>query len=278
MYRKWLTQFFCYLYVSAIAVWWGDRDVPIVLGLPEANSAKALWDIAKAIAFTNTLKILTLAVQYFVIPQLRANSVDAAERFQKLHYDFEAILKIHLIFELLKNPVVIGILTLASTVAAVIAAYFSWKQLHLQRSRWATEEARSKPIIFLAASPYCTEEKLIHGVWGVNSRVSFQLELLTIEAVNPRTLRIGDLDPTTDGSVPKMKPVSLGREINVVEVLPIYPNQIGRNFLFRISDNPEQDKGKRVRMRFTFREVDNPHLICKLDATFEVPALKRYEI
>ena len=50
MYRKWLTQFFYYLYVNAIAVWWKDRGVPIVLGHPESASAKALREIAKAIA------------------------------------------------------------------------------------------------------------------------------------------------------------------------------------------------------------------------------------
>jgi hypothetical protein len=191
-------------------------------------------------------------------------------------------LKIDLIFEFLKNPVVIGILTLGSTVAAVLAAYFAWKQLRVQRSRWVTEDARSQPIIYLVASPYCTEEKLIHGVWGVENRASFQLELLTIEAVSPRTLRVADLDPTTDGPVPKMKPVSLGRVIAVAKVLPPQSpsgktQQVGGNFLFRISDYPERDTGKRVRMRFTIREVDNPHLIRKIDATFEVPALKRYE-
>ncbi len=208
--------------------------------------------------------------------------MDAAERFQELQYACEANLKIDLIFELLKNPDAIAILTLASTVAAVLAAYFSWKQLRVQRSRWATEDARSQPSIYLGASPYCTEEKLIHGVWGVDNHASFQLELLTIESVSPRTLRIADLDPTTDGPVPKMKPVSLGRVIVVEKVLPPQSpsgrtQQVGRNFLFRISDYPERDTGKQVRMRFTFREVDNPHLTRKIDASLEIPALKRYE-
>jgi hypothetical protein len=155
-------------------------------------------------------------------------------------------LKINLIFEMLRDPVIIGILTFASTVAAVLAAYFSWKQLRVQHLRWATEEARSKPIIYLGCSPYFTEDKLIHGVWGVNNRESFQMELLKIEAVSPRTLQIGDLDPS--------------------------------NFLFRISDYPERYTGKRVRMRFTFREVDNPHLIRKMDATFDIPVFKCYEV
>ncbi|MFN5399101.1 MAG: hypothetical protein ACK5C4_16015 [Pseudanabaena sp.] len=106
----------------------------------------------------------------------------------------------------------------------------------MQHLRWATEEARSKPIIYLGCSPYFTEDKLIHGVWGVNNRESFQMELLKIEAVSPRTLQIGDLDPTTDGPVPKMKPVSMGRAIAVEKLLPPPPNQLGSNFLFRISD------------------------------------------
>ena len=186
-------------------------------------------------------------------------------------------MKIDFIFGIFKNPVVIGILTLVSTVAALLAAYFSWKQLRAQSLRQEIEEARSKPIIYLECSPYCTEDKLIHGVWGVNNRESFPLELLKIEAVSPRTLQIADLDRTTDGPVPKMKPVSLGRAIAVEELLPPPPNQLGRNFLFRISDYPDGDAGKRVRMRFTLRQVDNPHLIRKMDATFEVKELMHYE-
>ena len=50
MYREWLTQFFYHLYVNAIAVWWRDHGVPIVLGHSESASAKALKEIAKAIA------------------------------------------------------------------------------------------------------------------------------------------------------------------------------------------------------------------------------------
>ena len=204
--------------------------------------------------------------------------MDTDEHFPKGQYACEASLKINLIFEILRDPVIIGILTFASTVAAVLAAYFSWKQLRVQHLRWATEEARSKPIIYLMCGPYFTEDKLIHGVWGVNNRESFQLELLKIEAVSPRTLQIGDLDPKTDGPVPKMKPVSMGRAIAVEKLLPPPPNQLGSNFLFRISDYPERYTGKRVRMRFTFREVDNPHLIRKMDATFDIPVFKCYEV
>ena len=216
------------------------------------------------------------------LPRQVPQHVDAVERFQQLQYACEESLKINLFFELLKNPVAIALLTLASTVAAVLAAYFSWKQLRVQRSRWVTEDARSQPIIYLAASPYCTEEKLIHGVWGVENRAWFRLKLLTIEAVSPRTLRIADLDPTTDGPVPKMKPVSLGRVIAVAKVLPPQSpsnqtQQVGRNFLFRISGYPDRDTRKQIRMRFTFQDVDNPHLLRKIDATFGVPALKRYE-
>jgi hypothetical protein len=43
-------------------------------------------------------------------------------------------------------------------------------------------------------------------------------------------------------------------------------------------DYPERYTGKRVRMRFTFREVDNPHLIRKMDATFDIPVFKCYEV
>ncbi|MHC5824285.1 MAG: hypothetical protein ACYT04_52725, partial [Nostoc sp.] len=79
--------------------------------------------------------------------------MDTDEHFPKGQYACEASLKINLIFEILRNPVIIGILTFASTVAAVLAAYFSWKQLRVQYLRWVTEEARSKPIIYLMCSP-----------------------------------------------------------------------------------------------------------------------------
>ena len=196
-------------------------------------------------------------------------------------------MKIDFILEIFKNPIVIGILTLVSTVAALLAAYFSWKQLLAESFRQESRQARSKPIISLGCSPYCTEDKLIHGTWGVTNRESFSLELLKIEAVSPRTLQIADLDRTTDGPVPRMRPVSLGRAITIEELIPSLPNEfaktrlangIGRNFLFRISDYPEGDAGKQVRIRFTLREVDNPHLIQRIEATLVIKELIHYQI
>jgi len=189
---------------------------------------------------------------------------------------------INLILDTLKNLVFINLFTVVSAIAAVVAAYFSWRQIRTQARRWRSEDARTSPKIFLGLSPYLTDEGLIHGVYGVNNRCSFDLELLKIESIRPRALRIGLLDERTDGPVPTMKAMSLGREIAIGTMLPAQrpdgtSQQVGKNFLFKISDCPKRDVGKTLRLRFHYREVDNPHLKYCIDTTVKVLKIERYE-
>jgi hypothetical protein len=166
---------------------------------------------------------------------------------------------------ILKDPIAIRLLTLVSAVATTSAAYFSWRQLRSQKQRWTAEDARSSPQIFIGLSGEHSSEGWFHGVWQVTNRADYELELLKIEAKCPRTLLIGALDPTTDGPVETMKVMKPGKVLEVSNVIrpPKPPSEqglIGKNFLYKISDKPESDRGKSIRLRFYIREVENPSI------------------
>lgn len=164
---------------------------------------------------------------------------------------------------LFANQELVGALTLLSAVAATAAAVFAWRQVVHQRRRWHAEDARVSPTVFIGLSGGYSNDGWFHGVWQLTNRAAFPLELLRIEAVRPRNLFIGALDVSTDGPVEGMKVVEPGRKIAVSRVIPVKrsPSEaglIGSNFLYRLSETPDKDRGRSIRLRFVLREVDNP--------------------
>ncbi len=167
--------------------------------------------------------------------------------------------------ELLKNPIAVGLLTLISTTAATFAAYYSWRQLSSQKLRWRAEDARRSPIVYIGLSGSHSIEGWFHGVWQITNRADHEIKLIEIEAVTPQTLKIGALDPTTDGPVESMKVMNPGRVITIEQILkptkpPLDQGLIAMNFLYRISNTPELDRGKTIRLRFHFCDVENPEI------------------
>lgn len=155
------------------------------------------------------------------------------------------------------------LLTVASVLAAALAAYFSWRQLRSQRCRWAAEDARKSPEVLVLLSSEHSSEGWFHGVWQVTNRADYDIELLKIEAKSPSTLMVGELDPATDGPVAAMKVVGPGKVLGVSSAVRASSSAskhgvLGRNFLYRMADTPESDRGKTVRLRFHMREVENP--------------------
>jgi hypothetical protein len=170
-------------------------------------------------------------------------------------------------------------LTIISAVAAIVAAYFAGRQLYIQRNRWAAEDSRTSPSIHIGLSAQYSKDGWYHGVWSVTNRAPFSIELLQIHAVRPTNLVIGDLDPLTDGPVLGMQVKAPGKTIEVSRVVPVKslrsePGLIGSNFLYRISSDPEKDRGRAVKLRFVFREVDNPTLGCVREQVALIPRQK----
>jgi hypothetical protein len=170
-------------------------------------------------------------------------------------------------------------LTIISAVAAIVAAYFSGRQLYVQRNRWAAEDSRTSPAIFVGLSGEYSKEGWYHGVWSVTNRAPFSIELLQIHAVRPANLIIGSLDPLTDGPVMGMQVMSPGKTIEIARVVPVKkpPSEhglIGSNFLYRISNDPEKDRGRAIILRFVFREVDNPAIVYTREGVAVIPRQK----
>ena len=166
---------------------------------------------------------------------------------------------------LFKDQFVTGVMTLLSVIAATLAAYFASEQLHQQRRRWFTEDARIGPTVkvLVGGELSVSEQGWFHGVWEVTNRAPFPLELLRIEARSPRRLIIGTLDPSTDGPVKGMRVGSFGKFLTIYRVVPVRSlpgvhGNIGNNFLFKFSSTPDKDRRQTIHLRFLLCEVDNP--------------------
>jgi hypothetical protein len=180
------------------------------------------------------------------------------------------------LLHMIQESEVIGALALVSAIAASLAALFSWRQLRGQKQRWTAEDARKSPQIYIGLSGEPSLEGWFHGVWQVTNRADYEVELLRIEARSPATLRIGALDPATDGPVKNMKVMNPGKvlETSNVILLPRLSHDYsrkGKNFLYKISDKPERDRGKTIRLRFHIREVENPSIRYVKDGCAVVP-------
>lgn len=157
----------------------------------------------------------------------------------------------------------VGALSFLAAVASAFAAYFAGRQLYQQRRRWLAEDARVGPTVRILLSGTYSSDGWFHGVWEVTNRATFPLELVRIEAREPKSLLVGSLDPTTDGPVEAMKVLSSGKFINCARVVPVKNpprdlGNIGSNFLYKISSTPDKDRGRTIGLRFVLREIDNP--------------------
>lgn len=183
----------------------------------------------------------------------------------------------------LADAEVMGLLTLISAIAAILAAYLSWSQLRGQKLRWRAEDNRIGPEIFIGLSGEHSGEGWFHGVWQVTNRAGHDLELFKIEARNPSSLTIGELDPASDGPVATMKVVNPARVIEVSHRVrasdpPGEQGLVGKNFMYRISSTPESisstpesSRGTTIRLRFHVREADNPTISYVREASAVVP-------
>jgi hypothetical protein len=171
---------------------------------------------------------------------------------------------------LFKDQFVTGVMTLLSVIAASFAAYFAWQQHRHQRRRWFVEDARIGPtVLVLVSGGAYSDQGWFHGVWQVTNRAPFPLELISIQAKSPRGLKIGTLDPSTDGGVEGMRVGSSGKLLTISRVVPEnHRLNIGSNFLYKLSDTPDKDRGKTIRLRFLLCEVDNPahHYVRDIEA------------
>jgi hypothetical protein len=81
-------------------------------------------------------------------------------------------------------------LTLLSLLAAVTAAYLTWRQLRKQQERWAIDDARIRPRGYVGLSEILSEEGWFHGVWSVTNRAPFEIEVIEIVAIFPASVEI----------------------------------------------------------------------------------------
>jgi hypothetical protein len=160
------------------------------------------------------------------------------------------------IISLFKNSLVIGVITL-------LAAYFAGQLLYLQRRRWLIEDARNIGVS-ITLSKECTKQGWFHGHWEVENRAPFPLKLLHIEVMRPRKMIIGTLDSSTQGPIEGMRVDSSGRFLTISSVVRIKdPPLIKRGyihnwFLYKVSNTPDEDRGKTFCLRFLLCEVDSP--------------------
>jgi len=168
----------------------------------------------------------------------------------------------------------VGVLSLVAAVASVCAAFFAGRQLRHQRRRWSAQDARVATVLVLLSDAY-SNDGWFHGVWQVTNNASFQLELVRILAKQPKALKVGALNPATNGPPEDMKVLSPGRFIEVSRVVPMKasgePGSIGADFLYRLSNVPDSDRGRAIRLRFDMREVANPSHKYARDAEAVVP-------
>ena len=155
-------------------------------------------------------------------------------------------------------------LTLLSLLAAVTAAYLSWRQLHKQQERWAIDDARIRPRGYVGSSETISEEGWFHGVWSVSNRAPFELEVIEVVAIFPASLEIAELEPGSDGPVQLMRGVNRGKVLKVNQIISPYRSPekfggVGANFLYRISGSPDFDRGSTIRLQINCRELDNPN-------------------
>lgn len=113
-------------------------------------------------------------------------------------------------------------LTLLSLLAAVTAAYLSWRQLHKQQERWAIDEARIRPRGYVGSSEIISEEGWFHGVWSVTNRAPFEIEVIEAVALFPASLEIAELEPGFDGPVQLMRAMNRGKILKVNQIMSPY--------------------------------------------------------
>jgi len=165
----------------------------------------------------------------------------------------------HTLVSFFENPFVMSILTLS-------AAYFAGRLLYLQQRRWSTEDARNVgvDIYFPCPGVEYVNEGWFLGEWRVYNRAKFPLKLLSIEARSPKSLKIGSVDPSTQGPVEGMKVGLSGKSLTYSRVVavkdpPLRPLDYIRDCLFlKVSNTPDKDRGKTIRLRFLLCDVDNP--------------------
>ena len=155
-------------------------------------------------------------------------------------------------------------LTLLSLLAAVTAAYLSWRQLQTQQERWAINDARTRPRGYVGSSEIVSDQGWFHGVWQVTNRASFEIEVIDVVATFPESLEIAELEPGSDGPVQLMRAINQGKVLNVNKIMAPYESPlkfgiVGSNFMFRISGSPKSDRGKTIRLQISCRELDNPN-------------------
>jgi hypothetical protein len=167
-------------------------------------------------------------------------------------------------------------LTLLSLLAAVTAAYLSWRQLRTQQERWAIDDARIRPRGYVGSSEVISDEGWFHGVWQVTNRAPFEIEVIEVVATFPESLEIAELEPGSDGPVQLMRAIDRGKILKVNQIMPPYESPvkfgiIGSNFMFRISGSPKSNRGRSIRLQINCRELDNPKQTYSVKCEANVP-------
>lgn len=164
---------------------------------------------------------------------------------------------------LFESPFAIGVMTLLSVIAASFAAYFAWRLYHYQRRRWFLEDARIMGVDIDFPYAAYTNQGWFHGSWRVYNRAPFPLKLISIEARSPKSLKIGTLDSSTQGPIEGMRVGLSGKSLTISRVVsikdpPLRPaGYIHDSFFYKVSNTPDKDRGKTIRLRFLLCEADN---------------------
>jgi hypothetical protein len=173
------------------------------------------------------------------------------------------------------DPKVIAVIATIAAVAAIAAVLIGWRQLRSQAARWRQEDERVSPKVQLKMSGDPSDEGWFHAVWAVDNRATSEVVLVRLEARKPRGLMLGMLDPNTDGQTAGMRVLSSARKYALNEVVPPKVNgrggHAGKNILYRISKTPEQDRGRRVLVRFVLAEVENPSHVWLREVEATIP-------
>jgi hypothetical protein len=110
-------------------------------------------------------------------------------------------------------------LTLLSLLAAVTAAYLSWRQLRKQQERWAIDDTRIRPRGYAGSSEIVSDKGWFHGVWTVTNRAPFEIEVIEVVVTFPESLEIAELESGSEGPIQLMRAVNRGKILKVNQIM-----------------------------------------------------------